>query len=211
MKPAIVLWLLVAAGVAHAAPLIDEPVAELRLNSGKVLSQAIAKSYTPTTVFVKHAGGGASVKYEEFPAEYTAALTAKRPAPPTAAELSVREAKAEALKNAEREKIAAAKKAIDKRTLRGGVRLSRTEATPQRTIFKLWLHNETAEPKRILASELIAETGSGRTHKGSDFRINYSAESFSIDLPGNSQTEVDIIFSGVTREDGGINTVRWEK
>jgi hypothetical protein len=90
MKSAIALWLLVA-GVSYAAPLIDEPVAELRLKSGKVLTNAVAKSYSPTAVFVKHADGGTSVKYEEFPAEYTASITAKRPSPPTAEELAAQE------------------------------------------------------------------------------------------------------------------------
>jgi hypothetical protein len=96
MKPAIALWLLVAAGVAHAAPLIDEPVAELRLKSGKVLTQAIAKSYTPTSVFIRHASGAASVKYEELPDDLATALSARRPAPPTAEELAAQEARRQA-------------------------------------------------------------------------------------------------------------------
>lgn len=79
MKPAIALWLLVAAGVAHAAPLIDEPVAELRLTTGKALRDAIAKAYNPNTILIRHADGGTAVPYTELPAELRPAAEAKRP------------------------------------------------------------------------------------------------------------------------------------
>lgn len=94
MKPLIPLWLLLA-GFCHAAPLIDEPVAELRLKSGKVYAQAQAKSFSPSTVFVKHADGVASVKYEDFPADYETALASKRPAPPTPDQIAAQERRRE--------------------------------------------------------------------------------------------------------------------
>lgn len=79
MKPAILsLWLLVA-GVCYAAPFVDEPVAELRLKSGKVYRQAIAKSFSATSILVRHADGATSVKYDELPDELAAAADAKKP------------------------------------------------------------------------------------------------------------------------------------
>jgi hypothetical protein len=67
-----------AAVFSHAAPLDDEPLAELRLGSGKVLKLAQVRSCSSTAALVKHADGAASVKYTDFPAEYQEFLSAKR-------------------------------------------------------------------------------------------------------------------------------------
>lgn len=104
MKSAIVLWLLVA-GVSYAAPLIDEPVAELRLKSGKVYRDAIAKSFSQATIFLKHADGGSSVKYEELPDTLAPLALAKRPAPPTAEQLAETAARIEKLRAIEAEQM----------------------------------------------------------------------------------------------------------
>jgi hypothetical protein len=77
-KTAALLLILSSAGVAYAAPLTDEPLAELQLGSGKVLKLALARSYSSTAVLVKHADGATSVRYDEFPAEYRESLSAKR-------------------------------------------------------------------------------------------------------------------------------------
>jgi len=74
-----ILLSLSAAGVCAAAPLTDEPVPELRLGSGKTLKVALARSYSASTVLVKHADGATAVRYEEFPDELQAALAPHRP------------------------------------------------------------------------------------------------------------------------------------
>ena len=72
-------WILVS-GVAAAAPLIEEPIAELKLGSGKTLKLAMARSYSSGAVLLRHAEGAAAVKYEEFPEELRRTLTAQRKA-----------------------------------------------------------------------------------------------------------------------------------
>ena len=78
--PASLLLSMVVAGLSAAAPLIDEPVPELRLDSGKVLKLAQARSYSASTVLVRHVDGAAAVRYEEFPSELRTARSARRPA-----------------------------------------------------------------------------------------------------------------------------------
>ena len=74
------LFSMTVAGLCAAAPLIDEPVSELRLDSGKVLKLAQARGYSSNTVLVKHADGAAAVRYEELPSELRASASARRPA-----------------------------------------------------------------------------------------------------------------------------------
>jgi len=65
----------------YAAPLINEPVKELKLASGVVLYDAQAKSFGEKVVMVKHRDGGQTVPYEQFPEEYRAALLEKKAKP----------------------------------------------------------------------------------------------------------------------------------
>lgn len=78
--PAIMMIGLWAAAGCGATPLTDEPVAELKLGSGKTLKTALARSYSSSAVLVKHADGAMAVPYEDFPQEMRAALIALRPA-----------------------------------------------------------------------------------------------------------------------------------
>jgi len=69
MKSAIALFLIVA-GISYAAPLIDEPVAELRLKSGKVLTRAVVRSYNLKSVLIRHDDGSTLIEYGELPIEH---------------------------------------------------------------------------------------------------------------------------------------------
>lgn len=77
----LVFGLLTAATLSVAAPLIDEPVAELHLVNGDVLHDAQAKSFNRTSVLVKYSEGAKTVSYEQFPAEFRDAILAKKPKP----------------------------------------------------------------------------------------------------------------------------------
>lgn len=68
-----------------AAPLIDEPVAALKLENGTVLHDAVAKGFLSSSVMVRHRDGAQSVPYEQFPEEYRGVLLEKRPAKTVAA------------------------------------------------------------------------------------------------------------------------------
>ncbi len=79
MKTTVLIFsCLVVCGAGVSAPLIEEPVAELKLGSGKTLKLALARSYSASGVLVSHAGGAAAVKYEEFPEELRGSLKAQR-------------------------------------------------------------------------------------------------------------------------------------
>lgn len=67
------------AGVCAAAPLTDVPVPELRLGSGKTLKLALARSYSASTVLVRHSEGASAVRYEEFPEALQSSLASRRP------------------------------------------------------------------------------------------------------------------------------------
>ncbi|HEU5081597.1 MAG TPA: hypothetical protein VFT72_20455 [Opitutaceae bacterium] len=73
-------WL-TAATFSVAAPLIDEPIAELHLANGDVLHDAQAKSFNRSSVLVRYSEGAKTVAYEQFPAEFRDALLAKKPKP----------------------------------------------------------------------------------------------------------------------------------
>lgn len=74
--------LLLLSSIGFAAPLINEPVAELHLTSGKVLYDVQAKGFAQKTVLVKHREGAETIPYDQFPAEYKDQLIQKRPQPP---------------------------------------------------------------------------------------------------------------------------------
>lgn len=76
--------ILSAATFSVAAPLIDEPVAELHLANGDVLRDAQAKSFNRSSVLVRYSEGAKTVAYEQFPAEFRDALLAKKPKPAAA-------------------------------------------------------------------------------------------------------------------------------
>lgn len=73
-----VFWL--TAATVLAAPLLDEPVATLKLQDGTVLRQAQAKGFLTKVVLVQCEGGVRTVPYGQFPPEYQAALALKRQA-----------------------------------------------------------------------------------------------------------------------------------
>lgn len=201
------------AGACNAAPLIDEPVAELRLKSGKVLTNAVAKSYTPTTVFIRHAGGAASVKYEEFPGEYTAALAAKRPAPPTAAELAEKQNQIATQKALESQRLAAAKekaKSEEKKFLRNGVRIVRVNfSTPQSATVTL--RNETDRPARVFPSSILGRAEDGRTWPGKTTqRGTLDLTSAAIEIPGNATWPVSIWYYDGEKAPSPIIEIFWE-
>jgi hypothetical protein len=78
MKTTVLIFsCLVMCGAGVAAPLIEEPVAELKLGSGKTLKLAMARSYSSSGVLLRHADGVAAVKYEEFPEELRGSLKAQ--------------------------------------------------------------------------------------------------------------------------------------
>jgi hypothetical protein len=79
-RGALLLGLLMTLQPGVAAPLTDEPLPELKLGNGKILKIAVARSYSATSVLVKHADGAASVRYEDFPETYRGPLIAKRDA-----------------------------------------------------------------------------------------------------------------------------------
>jgi hypothetical protein len=75
---ALIFSCLAICGAGVAAPLIEEPVAELKLGSGKTFKLAMARSYSSGAVLLRHAGGAAAVKYEEFPEELRGTLAEQR-------------------------------------------------------------------------------------------------------------------------------------
>jgi hypothetical protein len=75
------LSMLMLAASVVAAPLLDEPVAQLPLKSGRVLFEARAKSFASKVVGVRHRDGIEMIPYSDFPDEYQAALLQKRPTP----------------------------------------------------------------------------------------------------------------------------------
>ena len=78
MKAALILFLC-AGAAAVADPLINEPLPELHLVTGKVLHDAQVKGYLRRSVLVKHSEGAETIAYEEFPEAYREQLSQKRP------------------------------------------------------------------------------------------------------------------------------------
>lgn len=69
-----------ALAFAHAAPLFDQPVAELHLTNGEVLHNAVAKSFNSVSVLVRYSEGGRTVPYDLFPEEFKSLVLARKPA-----------------------------------------------------------------------------------------------------------------------------------
>lgn len=80
-----IVFCLGLAAISSAAPDLTAPIAKLTLPDGRVLEQVELKSYGSKSVMVRHSAGVAQIPYEQFPAEYQAALLEKRPAPGPAA------------------------------------------------------------------------------------------------------------------------------
>ena len=77
--PILFLLALIGPGGVVAAPLMDDPVPELRLGSGKTLKLALARSFSSNTVLVRHAEGAAAVRYDDLPQEFRQALAPLQP------------------------------------------------------------------------------------------------------------------------------------
>lgn len=75
--------LLLFAAAVFAAPNLNKPIAELKLNNGRVLKNVEIISYASSAVMAKWEGGRGTLRYEDFPDEYQTALATERPKPST--------------------------------------------------------------------------------------------------------------------------------
>lgn len=62
-------------------PIVEEAVAELKLTTGRVLYDVMARNFSETAVSVTHRDGKQIIPYEQFPAEYRDALLDRMPRP----------------------------------------------------------------------------------------------------------------------------------
>jgi hypothetical protein len=79
MKKSVLVYSLLLAVALPAAPLVDEPVAELRMQDG-TRSDAIVRSLGGDAVLLQHAQGVEIVAFSAFPAEYRRPLEERRQA-----------------------------------------------------------------------------------------------------------------------------------
>jgi|GEM_PF-3032184 len=168
MKSAFAL-LLVCGTLSFAAPLINEPVAELRLVSGKVLHDAQAKGFLARSVLVKHREGAETVAYDDFPAPYRDELARRRPAPSaTVAAVSVAPKPAAAAVPAVKAKVEspsiAEPKTKNKVSVTPAVSLSTSRIGSSCTAVEL--HNGADAPTEIHCTAIQATTSTGKVLNG---------------------------------------------
>lgn len=155
MKAVPVVFLF-CASLGLAAPLVDEPVAELHLASGKILHDAQAKGFAAKTVLVKHRDGAETVKYDQFPAEYQPQLLQKKPQPSTASSTPTPKTPAPSL--------APKARAASARTRTPTVSVSSSQIGA--TFTKVEINNETNGPAEIPCGAVVAESSSGNILQG---------------------------------------------
>src|SRR3569623_3016289 len=68
-----------AMALASAAPLFDDPVAELHLTNGEVLHNVVAKGFNSTSVLVRYSEGAKTDPYDLFPTDYKSLVLAREP------------------------------------------------------------------------------------------------------------------------------------
>lgn len=154
MKAAAVLFaLLTSAG--FAAPLLDEPLPELHLTSGKTLYDAQAKSYATKSVLVKHRDGAETVPYDQFPSEYRDALLKKRPQPKPADQQA-------------QPAPSPTPKAAPKPTAQssGNGRITLTSSSIGANFTSVDVTNDTPYAVQITPMAILAETSTGQVVRG---------------------------------------------
>lgn len=164
-----ILFFLALATALSAAPLFDEPVAELKLKDARVFHDARALSFNSSTVLLRHSGGAASIPYAAFPAEYQDGLAVRRPAQKTKEQLdaevalATQKADLEHIANMER------KKAMEEQAAKNA------------------RHPEVAELKNSPAIEALANK------KARDYFLHHWTPGNSSTLPTRVDITLDII------------------
>lgn len=210
MKAQILVLLLAASLIyIHAAPLIDEPVPELKLTNGRVLHDALAKSYAVSAVMIRHRDGAETIPYGLLPTDLQLLLTSKRPAPPSAESVAARKAAAEQVRL---KKIAAEKSAAearDKVQVRKGLRI--TSSSPSQISYMSYIEitNETENPKTLFADNFIGVLSSGITTTGDTISVKNGDFSY-VEIPGNSSVKILVSFPLAKTRKESVSEVRWE-
>lgn len=80
MKTLLFLFAWVGVLAVNAAEIdLNKTIASLALGDGRILTNVSIVSYAPTALMAKWDGGRGTISYELFPADYTSALSKRRP------------------------------------------------------------------------------------------------------------------------------------
>ncbi len=220
---------IVGATLAAATPFIDEAVGSLTLNSGTVLENARAKSFTDRGVVVQHRGGLQTIAYEQFPDAFQPLLQRRRPAPKSAAQIAEEQRQLEARKAAERSRLEAARKeqAIRAATVRQTASREDRYSPEELKLIKsgtLWIVNVDA--RSSVAFVTVENDGDYTTTfewrqvrglrrdqtyvEPNDAKANGSSGMGAFDVPPRSKRTFTVGFGAYAYNGNWLKTVHWK-